>query len=174
MTYTMQAAPTSTPPRLKARRQRTWLLALGLAAIALVALGVGLLVSRGTNSPSTSTAATQQLASSQLTSVQQSCQQWSGSAAPTVGNSSANAAAWCTTMTGWMGQQLRNGHITGAMMWGSAATLQSTCQQWMATGSDSTGAGTASPTWCGGMAGWMAQHVGSWGNWMMNGNMMGG
>ena len=62
-------------------------------------------------------------------------------------------------MTDWMGQQLRSQRMTGAMMWGSAATLQATCQQWMATGSGSTSGGTPSPAWCGQMANWMAQHV---------------
>jgi hypothetical protein len=76
-------------------------------------------------------------------------------------------------MTDWMGQQLRNGRMTGATMWGTATTLQTTCRQWMAAGSGSTSGGPASPAWCGQMADWMAQHVGNWGNWMMNGNMMG-
>jgi hypothetical protein len=168
----MQTIPTSTPPQPRARRRSTWLLAVGLAAIMLVAVSVGIVVFRGNNSSSTGTAASQQLASAQLASVQQSCQQWSGSSAPALGKGSPSSA-WCTTMTDWMGQQLRSQRMTGAMMWGSATTLQATCQQWMATGSGSTSGGTASPAWCGQMANWMAQHVGDWGNWMMNGNMMG-
>jgi hypothetical protein len=166
----MQTIPTATPPQPIARRRSTWL-AMGLVATTLVALGVGIMVFRGNTSSSTANAASQQLASAQLTSVQQSCQQWSGSSASALGQGSPSAA-WCTTMTNWMGQQLRNGRMTGAMMWGSATTLQTTCQQWMA-GSGSTSGGTASPAWCGQMANWMAQHVGNWGNWMMNGNMMG-
>lgn len=148
------------------------MLAMGLVATTLVAVGVGILVFRGNDSSSTATAASQQLASAQLASVQQSCQQWSGRSAPSLGQSSPSAA-WCTTMTGWMGQQLRNGRMTGATMWGSATTLQATCQQWMAAGSGSTSGGMAFPAWCGQMADWMAQHVGNWGNWMTNGNMMG-
>ena len=167
----MQTIPTSTPPQPRVRRWSTWLLAVGLVAIVLVALGVGIVVFRGNNSSSTGTAASQQLASAQLTSVQQSCQQWAGASTPTVGNGSPSSA-WCTTMTDWMGQQLRNERMTGAMMWGSATTLQTTCQQWMA-GSGSTSGGTASSAWCGQMANWMAQRVSNWGNWMMNGNMMG-
>jgi hypothetical protein len=76
-------------------------------------------------------------------------------------------------MTDWMGQQVRNERMTGAMMWGSATTLQTTCQQWMAAGSGSTSGETASSARCGQMATWMAQHVGDWGNWMTSGNMMG-
>jgi hypothetical protein len=169
----MQTIPTSTPPQPRASRRSTWLLAVGLATIMLVAVSVGIMVFRSNNSSPTGTAASQQLASAQLTSVQQSCQQWSESSGPTLGSGSSSSA-WCTTMTDWMGQQLRNGRMTGAMMWGSATTLQTTCQQWMATGSGSTSGGTASPAWCGQMADWMAQHVGNWDNWMMNGNMMGG
>ena len=168
----MQTIPTSTPPQSRASRRSTWLLAVGLAAIMLVAVSVGVVVFRGNNSSSTGTAASQQLASAQLTSVQQSCQQWAGASTPTVGNGSPSSA-WCTTMTDWMGQQLRNERMTGAMMWGSATTLQTTCQQWMAAGSGSTSGETASPAWCGQMATWMAQHVGDWGNWMTSGNMMG-
>ncbi len=167
----MQTIPTATPPQPRARRRSTWL-AMGLVATTLVALAVGIVVFRGNDSTSTANAASQQLASVQLTSVQQSCQQWSGSSAPTLGNGSPSTA-WCTTMTNWMGQQLHNGRMTGAMMWGSATTLQNTCQQWMA-GSGSTSGGTASPAWCGQMVNWMAQHVSNWDNWMMNGNMMGG
>jgi hypothetical protein len=172
MTYTMQTIPTSTPPQRRASRRSTWLLAVGLAVIILVAVSVGIVVFRGNNSSSTGTAASQPLASAQLTSVQEACQQWAGSSAPTVGNGSPSSA-WCTAMTNWMGQQLRSQHMTGAMMWGSATTLQTTCQQWMAAGSGATGGGTASPAWCGQMANWMAQHVGDWGNWMTSGNMMG-
>lgn len=168
----MQTIPTATPPQRRARRSSTWLLAVGLVAILLVALGVGIVVFRGNDPSSTGNAASQQLASAQLTSVRQSCEQWSGSSAPTLGNGSPSTA-WCTAMTDWMGQQLRNGRMTGATMWGTATTLQTTCRQWMAAGSGSTSGGPASPAWCGQMADWMAQHVGNWGNWMMNGNMMG-
>jgi hypothetical protein len=170
MTYTTQLIPTSTPPQPRASRRSPWLLVVGLAAIMLVAVSVGIVVFRGNNS-STGTAASQQLASAQLTSVQQSCQQWAGSSTPTVGNGSSGSA-WCTTMTDWMGQQLRSQHMTGAMMWGSATALQTTCQQWMATGSGAT-SGTSSPAWCGQMSTWMASHMGDWGNWMTSGNMMG-
>lgn len=174
MTNTVQAIPTSPPPRPHVRRGNRWLLAVVLAAITLIGVGVGITVFRGNNaSSSTGTAASQQLASAQLTSVQQSCQQWSASSMPTVGSGSPGTA-WCANMTGWMGQHLRNGTMTGAMMWGNATSLQTTCQQWMTTGSGGAGAGTPSPAWCGDMANWMAQHVGNWGSWMMNGTMMGG
>jgi hypothetical protein len=172
MTNTMQTTPSSTPPQARIRRRSAWLLAAGLTAIMLVALGIGIAVSRGNTASSTGSVASQQLASVQLTSVQQSCQQWSGTSAAGVASRSPSTA-WCTTMTDWMGRQLQSGRQTGAMMWGSAATLQTTCQQWMA-GSGPTSGGTASPAWCGQMATWMSEHMGSWSSWMMNGNMMGG
>jgi hypothetical protein len=171
MTYTMQTIPTSNPPQPRARGRSTSLLAVGLAAIMLVAVGVGIVLFRSNNSSSTRIAPSQ-LASAQLTSVQQSCEQWVGSSASTFGNGSPSSA-WCTAMTDWMGHQLRNQHMTGAMMWGNATTLQTTCQQWTAAGAGASSGGTASPAWCGQMANWMAQHVGDWGNWMTSGNMMG-
>jgi hypothetical protein len=137
----------------------------------VVAVTVGIVVFRGSNSTSTGTAVSQQLASAQLNSVQQSCEQWAASSTPA--GDGAPSSAWCTTMTDWMGQQLHNERSTGAMMWGSATTLQTTCQRWMAAGSGSTSGGTPSPAWCGQMANWMAQHVGDWGNWMTSANMMG-
>jgi hypothetical protein len=171
MTNTMQTIPTSTPPQQRAWRRRT-LLAFGLTAVMLVAFGMGIVIFRGNDASSTGTAASQQLASAQLASVTQSCQQWSGTSALAFGGGSSGTTR-CTAMTDWMGQQLRNGSVTGAKMWGSAAALQATCEQWMA-GSGSASGGTAAPAWCGPMANWMSQHMGSWSSWMMNGNMMGG
>jgi hypothetical protein len=60
--------------------------------------------------------------------------------------------------------------MTGAMMWGSGAALQSTCRQWATAGASSAG----SPSWCDEMIGWMEQHIDNWNNWMMHGGMMGG
>lgn len=171
MTDTVQRIPTSPPPQPKTRRWNRWVLAGSLVAILLVAVGVGVVIVRANNPSSAGTAAGQQLGSAQLTSVQQSCLQWSQSPSPTLGNGSPNSA-WCTEMTDWMGQQLRNGGMTGAMMWGSSTTLQATCETWMAgAGSSSGEAGTSA--WCEQMANWMAAHVGDWGAWMTNGSMMG-
>ena len=169
----MQTIPTSTPPQRRAGRRTTWLLAAGLAAVTVVAVTVGIVVFRGNNSTSTVTAASQHLASAHLISVQQSCDQWAATSTPPAGDGSPRSA-WCTNMTGWMDQRLRNEPSTGAMMWGSATRLQSTCQQWMAAGagSGSTSGETASPTWADPMANWMAQHVGDWSKWMTSGNMM--
>ncbi len=146
---------------------------VGLTVIALIAVGVGVTVVRGNGTSSTGNAATPRSASTQLADVQQSCQQWSTSAAshPGIGSPSGGS---CAALGEWMGRQLASGHMDGVAMWGSAATLQSTCQQWMATGSGSTVAGTGAQSWCGEMAAWMAQHVGSWRTWMVNGTMMGG
>jgi hypothetical protein len=77
-------------------------------------------------------------------------------------------------MADWMDKQLRNGKMTGPMMWGSAPTMGSTCRQWMDTESRASISTTPSPGWCNQMVSWMEQHVGDWGNWMMNGSMMGG
>ena len=169
MTNTVQTEPVSTLHQTNLKRRRTWLVGTGLAVLMLVGLGVGIAVFRG-NASTTGTDATQ-LASAQLTSVQQSCQQWTAGSPSSAGaNSPGNA--WCTGMTDWMGQHLRNGTMTGSMMWGSSNTLQATCQQWMGTASGAGGVGSAA--WCGQMADWMSQHMGSWDNWMTNGNMMGG
>src|ERR1019366_2824885 len=116
MSYTVQTIPTATPPQPRASRRTTWLLAVGVAAVMAVAVTVGVVVFRGNNSTSTGTAASQQLASAQLISVQQSCEQWAASSTPPAGDGSPSSA-WCTTMTDWMGQRLRNKRSTGAMMW---------------------------------------------------------
>jgi hypothetical protein len=70
-----------------------------------------------------------------------------------------------------MRDQLRSGHMTGTMMWGDAATMGSTCRQWMATGP--AAASGISPQACDAMVSWMAQHAGDWAGWMMSGRMMG-
>jgi hypothetical protein len=77
-------------------------------------------------------------------------------------------------MADWMGQKLQSGHMTGPMMWGSATTMDSVCRQWMNTESRASLSTTASPGWCDAMVSQMQQHIGNWGDWMMNGNMMGG
>jgi hypothetical protein len=140
------------------------MIAAGLAIAILVI--VGIVVFSGSGSSSTSVLADQQLAS-----VQHVCEQWSGSSAPMLGTSSADVA--CTTMTDWMTQQLRNGRMTGPMMWGSATAMGDTCRLWMGTDSRSSVSGTASRGWCDEMVGWMRQHIANWDGWMMHGNMMG-
>jgi len=163
MTDTARGTP-QTLRRTKTRRRGIWLVAVGLAAAVLII--VGIVAIRGNSSPSTGAIANQQLAS-----VQVACQQWSGSLAPTLGNASASAA--CSTMAAWMSEQLRNGRMTGSMMWGTATAMAATCRQWMGTDSRPTVSGTASPAWCDEMVSWMEQHIGNWHDWMMNGDMMG-
>jgi hypothetical protein len=53
-------------------------------------------------------------------------------------------------------------------------TMGSVCRQWMNTESRASLSTTASPGWCDAMVSQMQQHIGNWGGWMMNGNMMGG
>jgi hypothetical protein len=154
---------TSSGPRVRWRR--TWVIAAGLAIAVLVI--VGIVVFSGGGSSSTSALADQQLAS-----VQRVCEQWSGSSAPMLGTSSASLA--CTTMTHWMTQQLRDGRMTGPMMWGSATAMGGACRLWMDTDSRSSVSGRASPGWCNEMVDWMKQHIANWDDWMMHGNMMGG
>lgn len=164
MTETLRGTPPATAGPLNPRRRRTWLFAVVLAAVALLAV-VGITVFGGSSSSSTSA-----LSNEQLASMRQACQEWTSSA-PSLGSASASAS--CTTMADWMNQRLGNGRMTGSMMWGTAAAMGVTCRQWMGTSSRSTISGTASPAWCDEMVRWMEQHVGDWGNWMMNGNMMG-
>ncbi|HVA75424.1 MAG TPA: hypothetical protein VNF71_12770, partial [Acidimicrobiales bacterium] len=92
-------APTSTA----SRRRAIWLMA-GLAAAVLAAVTIGIVVTAGGSSAG----------AQQLTSTQHACQQWTGTYAPSLGG--APAGGWCTAMTDWMRQQLRGGHMTGAMM----------------------------------------------------------
>jgi hypothetical protein len=162
MSDTQRGTPHATLPREPVARHM-WLVAVGVVVPVLV---VGIVVFSG-NSPSTTGAVAEQ----QLASVQEACQQWSGSLAPTLGNASASAA--CTTMADWMSRQLRNERMTGPMMWGSASAMGATCRQWMGTDSRSTISGSPSPAWCDQMISWMERHIGNWHDWMMNGDMMG-
>ncbi|HVA06007.1 MAG TPA: hypothetical protein VNG12_04615, partial [Acidimicrobiales bacterium] len=140
-------------------RRRLWVVGGTIAVIALII--VGIVVFSGGGASSTSSIADQQLAS-----VHQVCQQWTGSTAPRLGNTSANVA--CTTMANWMTQQLHAGRMTPTMMWGGATALGDTCRQWMGTDSRSTVTGADSPGWCDQMVAWMEQHIGNWDNWMMH------
>jgi hypothetical protein len=143
------------------RRHALWLILILLAVAALIIVGVIVFSSDSSG-----------VSEQQLASVQRVCGEWSGNSAPRLGTSSASTA--CSTMADWMDQQLRNGKMTGPMMWGTATTMGSTCRQWMDTGSRASISTTPSPGWCNQMVSWMEQHVGDWGNWMMNGDMMGG
>jgi hypothetical protein len=165
MAGTVLETPDSTSSGPRVRWRRTWVIAAGLAIAVLVI--VGIVVFSGGGSSSTSALADQQLAS-----VQRVCEQWSGSSAPMLGTSSASLA--CTTMTHWMTQQLRDGRMTGPMMWGSATAMGGACRLWMDTDSRSSVSGRASPGWCNEMVDWMKQHIANWDDWMMHGNMMGG
>jgi hypothetical protein len=143
------------------RRHALWLILILLVVAALIIVGVIVFSSDSSG-----------VSEQQLASVQRVCGEWTGNSAPRLGTSSASTA--CSAMADWMDQQLRNGQMTGPMMWGGATTMGSTCRQWMDTDSRASISSTPSPGWCNQMVSWMEQHIGNWGNWMMNGNMMGG
>jgi hypothetical protein len=159
VTDALKEASEGTPP---ARHQAIWLIPIGVTVAALIIIAVIVFTS-----DSAGVTAEQQLAS-----VRQACVQWSGNSAPRLGIDSASAA--CTTMADWMNGQLRNGQMTGPMMWGTATTMGATCRQWMNTSARTTISATASSAWCDEMIGWMEQHISNWDGWMMTGNMMGG
>jgi hypothetical protein len=144
------------------RRHGPWVILIGLVVAALVIVGF-LIFS------SDSSGVTDQ---QRLASVQRVCGEWTGNSAPRLGTSSASTA--CALMADWMDQQLRNGDMTGPMMWGSATTMGSTCRQWMRTQSGASITTPPSLGWCNNMVNWMEQHINNWDDWMMNGNMMGG
>ncbi len=117
------------------------------------------------------TSAARALPGRQLASVRQACQQWGRTTARPAADASADAP--CSVMTTWMSRQLRVAHLTGSMMWGSPASMRSTCLRWMATGPAVATSGPESQAWCDGMVTSMTRHIGNWDNWMMNGHMMG-
>jgi hypothetical protein len=167
VTDTMTKAPEGTITKApegssSVKRRAIWLIPIGLAVVVLIIVGVIFF-------SSDSSGVTDQ---QQLASVRRVCTEWAGSSASTLGSSSASAA--CSTMADWMGQQLQNEQMTGPMMWGSAASMESACSQWMETDSRASISTTASPGWCNDLVSWMEQHIVNWSDWMMNGNMMGG
>jgi hypothetical protein len=143
------------------RRHALWLILILLAVATLIIVGVIVFSSDSSG-----------VSEQELASVQRVCGEWTGNSALSLGTSSASTA--CSAMADWMDQQLRNGKMTGPMMWGSATTMGSTCRQWMDTVSRASISTTPSPGWCNVMVSWMEQHIGNWSDWMMNGNMMGG
>ncbi len=144
------------------KRHAIWLIPIALA-VAVLAI-VGLIVFSSDSSGVSD--------QRQLASLQRVCEQWSGTSAPMLGTSSASSA--CTTLTGWMNEQLQSGRMTGPMMWGTATAIGTTCRQWIGTDSRSSVSATVSPAWCDEMVGWMEHHIENWNDWMMNGSMMGG
>ena len=99
--------PTKMPDGTSSVRHRTlWWILIGATVAVLVVIGV--IVFSGGSSGVTG--------DQQLASVRQACAQWSGNSAPRLGADSASTA--CTTMADWMSEQLRDGQMTGPMMWG--------------------------------------------------------
>lgn len=155
-------APASTEPGSGRRR---WLIIGGIALAVLVIAGgaVAVIAAQDDDTPSYDTA--------QIGWMHQGCQQWTDSYQ---GTGDPNTA-WCTSMTDWMNQRTgtdassQNGMMMGSMMWQDAASMATTCEQWMATNPS----GTDANAWCGQMTDWMNQHMGDWDTWMMNGPMMG-
>jgi len=163
MTDTIPASPAPPVPSATSRRIPWRSAAIGLVVVLLVV--VGFVVFGSDNSPSTNATADVQLAS-----IRQTCQLWSGGGAPSLGTTSARSA--CTEMADWMSGQLGSGRMTGPGMWGSAATMGASCQDWIDTDSRAAVAGSSSSAWCSEMVSWMQHHIGNWNHWMMSGSMM--
>ena len=154
------------PSAPNVKRRRPLMLVLGLAmAVVVAAAAVGIARSRHGNSSSTTPV-------EQLTSLQQACQGWTSNSAPSLGRTSASAS--CAAMTNWMGDQMRSGHMSGTMMWGTTSAMRDTCRQWIAATPPATASDPDSPAWCDAMVTWMGQQMGSWDDWMMSGRRMGG
>ena len=100
MTDTLTEATDGSSP---VKRRAIWLIPIGLTVVVLIIAGVIVF-------SSDSSGVTDQ---QQLASVQRVCGEWSGSSAVSLGTSSASAA--CSTMAEWMGQQLHDGQMTGAL-----------------------------------------------------------
>lgn len=143
-------------------------LVVGVVAVGLLGLLIGVLISRD-DGPTRTVAA-----SSQVASVQQACRQWMGDTPTMVGDPS-----WCTSMSAWMTDSMANNGMGPQMMWGDPDRMQATCEQWMST-NPPTGTNVDPTTWCTSMVDWMAGHMqawsgnDSWNGWTMNGPMMGG
>ncbi len=149
--------------RSRARRRPGLIAALIVAAAAIgLTIGVAVAAARDDNAPTTNS-------TTQIANVQQACQDWMHSRSGTRPD-----AGWCSSMTGWMHQQLANGSMMGSMMWGDADRMRSTCRDWATSTPAPTTAADASSQWCDDMVGWMQQHMGNdWNGWMRNGSMMG-
>jgi len=129
---------------------------IGVLVIALI----GIVVANETSTFGTPTAR-------QVAAIRQACDQWEAS-------DRANSPPDCSSMADWMGQQVAEGHLTAPMMWGDAAALAGSCIGWADATSSEPVNGAGPAAWCDRMASWIQGHVGSWGNWIMPGGMMGG
>ena len=150
----LQEAPTT--PTVKPQ----WPLVVALIAGVLVIALIGILVANETSSLGTST-------SRQVAAIRQACGQW-------VGSEHMGAAAPCSAMADWMGQQVAEGHVADRMMWGDAGAMAGSCVQWADATSSGAVDGISPSVWCDRMSSWMEGHVGNWSSWMMTGGMTGG
>lgn len=167
MAETVTSEPT--PAIDKARGPRWWVAAGIALAVLLVAGGAwAVIANQDDDTPTYDT--------SQIEWMHQGCQQWADS----YQGSNGPNTAWCTSMTDWMNGRIGpnassgNGMMMGSMVWQSPGSMQTTCEQWMATNPSGVPSGSDTTAWCGQMVDWMDQHMGGWDNWMHDGPMMGG
>ena len=145
-----------------ANPRRRWILLV--AAIALVAAGIGVGVAIAAGRDDTSPA--QASIAAQVSNVNQACTSWMMSTPAT----SAGPSSWCGEMSAWMSQQVSDGRMMGSMMWGDPDRMLASCQSWV----KSNNAGAPQASRCDEMITWMRQQMnGDWDGWMMNGSMMG-
>ncbi|MGE0308669.1 MAG: hypothetical protein AB7Q27_23285 [Acidimicrobiia bacterium] len=155
----IQELPVASP----ARRPR-WVLPVVVAAVALAGVGVGTAFANRSDTPRPAAAI-----SSELTDIGRACTTWMNNDA----HWGPTSADWCRSMTGWMGEQMTTGSMTGSMMWTDVDRMLSTCRAWM----DSEPSTGVPAEWCESMIGGMWPHMnGDWEGWdeRMNGPMMGG
>jgi hypothetical protein len=156
MTSTDETTPTPEGAPTRRRPIRWPLIAAAVIAIA-VAAGIAIALA-GDDDPDTPATAD----SAQLTALQQGCQDWMNDRGPLAGSDTT----WCSNMTGWMQDQMRDGQMMGTMMWGNPERMLDTCTQWMATGPAAVADGTNPEAWCRDMVTWMDQHTNDWDDWM--------
>jgi len=124
---------------------------------------LGVLLSRGSSPASGST---------QLASIRSGCEQWLSTTSQRVSDQP------CVSMIDWMSQDMKQFGTGPQMMLGTADDMLTTCEQWM-SGNPQGGSVVTRQQWCNAMVTWMTSHMGrwaghgDWGNWTMNGSMMG-
>jgi hypothetical protein len=122
---------------------------VGIIVAVVAAVTIGALVLSGDDDPAPDDAG------QRIAATQAACQQWlqnystDGAAVPPAG--------WCEDMGRWMSDRAASGSMTGSMMWGNPQAMIDSCQDWADT---ATTGSTAQ--WCGQMATWMSQHMGTW------------
>jgi hypothetical protein len=151
MTSTDETTPT--PAGAPTRRWHIRWPVIAAAVLAITAAaGTAVLITRDDKPGTTADSA-------QLAALQQGCQDWMHDR----GSLAGSDTTWCSNMTGWMQDRIRDGHMMGSTMWGDPQRMFDTCTQWMATNPADV---TDPDTWCNDMVTWMDQHTNDWADWM--------